>query len=375
MFSYWDKKHLFHCDLAVIGSGFVGLSTAIHFKKKHPKSRILILEKDIFPNGASTKNAGFACFGSLTEILEDLKNMSECEVLELVQKRFRGLKQIRKNFGDKALNFVPSNGYELLDDTQISALDELKKINMLLSDIFQENVFSKVKRPEKFQFSDQVKSIVKNQFEGELDPGKYLDALWTMASQLGVRILTGIEVHEISKDEGKILSFSSSKNTKIEFFAKNIAICTNAFSSQFLPDLDLIPGRGLILMSQKLDFILPWKGSFHMDKGYVYFRQVDGRLLIGGGRNKDFETEQSTDFKVNPVIKEYLKGLVSEVICPKNNINWEMEWTGIMGFGTKKSPILQQVGAQTFAGVRLGGMGVAIGWEVGRDLSKLICQM
>lgn len=375
MFSYWDKKHLFHCDLAVIGSGFVGLSTAIHFKKKHPKSRIIILEKDIFPNGASTKNAGFACFGSLTEILEDLKNMSECEVLELVQKRFRGLKQIRKNFGDKALNFVPSNGYELLDDTQISALDELKKINMLLSDIFQENVFSKVKRPEKFQFSDQVKSIVKNQFEGELDPGKYLDALWTMASQLGVRILTGIEVHEISKDEGKILSFSSSKNTKIEFFAKNIAICTNAFSSQFLPDLDLIPGRGLILMSQKLDFILPWKGSFHMDKGYVYFRQVDGRLLIGGGRNKDFETEQSTDFKVNPVIKEYLKGLVSEVICPKNNINWEMEWTGIMGFGTKKSPILQQVGAQTFAGVRLGGMGVAIGWEVGRDLSKLICQM
>lgn len=375
MFSYWDKKHLFHCDLAVIGSGFVGLSTAIHFKKKHPKSRILILEKDIFPNGASTKNAGFACFGSLTEILEDLKNMSECEVLELVQKRFRGLKQIRKNFGDKALNFVPSNGYELLDDTQISALDELKKINMLLSDIFQENVFSKVKRPEKFQFSDQVKSIVKNQFEGELDPGKYLDALWTMASQLGVRILTGIEVHEISKDEGKILSFSSSKNTKIEFFAKNIAICTNAFSSQFLPDLDLIPGRGLILMSQKLDFILPWKGSFHMDKGYVYFRQVDGRLLIGGGRNKDFETEQSTDFKVNPVIKEYLKGLVSEVICPKNNINWEVEWTGIMGFGTKKSPILQQVGAQTFAGVRLGGMGVAIGWEVGRDLSKLICQM
>lgn len=375
MFSYWDKKHLFHCDLAVIGSGFVGLSTAIHFKKKHPKSRILILEKDIFPNGASTKNAGFACFGSLTEILEDLKNMSECEVLELVQKRFRGLKQIRKNFGDKALNFVPSNGYELLDDTQISALDELKKINMLLSDIFQENVFSKVKRPEKFQFSDQVKSIVKNQFEGELDPGKYLDALWTMASQLGVRILTGIEVHEISKDEGKILSFSSSKNTKIEFFAKNIAICTNAFSSQFLPDLDLIPGRGLILMSQKLDFILPWKGSFHMDKGYVYFRQVDGRLLIGGGRNKDFETEQSTDFKVNPVIKEYLKGLVSEVICPKNDINWEVEWTGIMGFGTKKSPILQQVGAQTFAGVRLGGMGVAIGWEVGRDLSKLICQM
>lgn len=374
MFSYWDKKHLFHCDLAVIGSGFVGLSTAIHFKIKHPKSRILILEKGIFPNGASTKNAGFACFGSLTEILEDLKNMSECEVLELIQMRYRGLRQIRKKFGDKALNFIPSNGYELLEETQMMAMDEIHKMNRLLKDIFQENVFSKVKKPEQFQFSNQVKSIIKNQFEGELDPGKYLDILWTTASQLGIRILTGVEVQEISKDEGKILSFSSSQNTPIEFFASKIAICTNAFSGHFLPALDLIPGRGLILMSQKLDFDLPWSGSFHMDKGYVYFRKVDGRLLIGGGRNKDFGTEQCTGFKVNPVIKNHLKGLVSEVICPRNKINWELEWTGIMGFGTKKSPILQQVGSHTFAGVRLGGMGVAIGWEVGRDLSKLISQ-
>lgn len=374
MFSYWEKKHLFYCDLAVIGSGFVGLSTAIHYKKKHPKSRVLILEKGVFPNGASTKNAGFACFGSLTEILDDLNTMSECEVLELVQKRYRGLKQIRKNFGDKALAFMPSNGYELLDETQLGALEELNRVNLLLKKIFHEDVFSCPKNPAKFQFSDQIKSVVKNQFEGELDPGKYLDALWTMASQLGIRVVTGIEVQRIFKDEGKILAYSASAKEYLEFCAKNIAVCTNAFSSQLLPDLDLIPGRGLILLSEAMGFDLPWKGSFHMDKGYVYFREVDGRLLIGGGRNKDFEGEQSTDFEVNLPIKDYLKGLVSEVILPRKEIKWEMEWTGIMGFGSKKSPILQQVGAHSFVAVRLGGMGVAIGWEVGKDLSKLISQ-
>jgi glycine/D-amino acid oxidase-like deaminating enzyme len=372
MFSHWEKKHLFRCDLAVIGSGFVGLSTAIHFKKKHPKARVLVLERGVFPNGASTKNAGFACFGSLTEILDDLEQMTECEVLELVEKRYRGLNQIRKNFGDKALAFDPSNGFELLEENLISSLDELDRINGLLKGVFREDVFSKVKRPEKFHFSSQVKAIVKNQFEGELDPGKYLDSLWSMASELGIRILTGVEVQSISKDEGNILANFGANKDPMEFFAKKIGVCTNAFTPQILPDLDLVPGRGLILLSKKLDFEIPWKGSFHMDKGYVYFRQVDGRLLIGGGRNKDFLTEQSIEFEINMKIKNYLMDLTNQVIFPEKEINWEMEWTGIMAFGTKKSPILEQVGTHTFAAVRLGGMGVAIGWEVGKDLAKLM---
>jgi glycine/D-amino acid oxidase-like deaminating enzyme len=60
-YSYWEKKHLFFdYDLIVIGSGIVGLSTAISFKEKNKKAKILILEKGILPNGASLKNAGFA---------------------------------------------------------------------------------------------------------------------------------------------------------------------------------------------------------------------------------------------------------------------------------------------------------------------------
>jgi len=34
---------------------------------------LLILERGPFSSGASTKNAGFACFSSLTEVLDDIK--------------------------------------------------------------------------------------------------------------------------------------------------------------------------------------------------------------------------------------------------------------------------------------------------------------
>ena len=43
MFSYWESKNFFNHDLIVVGAGFVGLSTAIHFKRKNPKASVLIL--------------------------------------------------------------------------------------------------------------------------------------------------------------------------------------------------------------------------------------------------------------------------------------------------------------------------------------------
>jgi hypothetical protein len=46
-----------------------------------------------------------------------------------------------------------------------------------------------------------------------------------------------------------------------------------------------------------------------------------------------------------------------------------------MAFGAKKSPIIQQIGKKTAVAVRLGGMGVAIGWQVGKELSELLSDL
>ncbi len=374
MFSYWETKHFFKYDLIVVGSGFVGLSTAIHFKKKHPKANVLILERGIFPTGASTKSAGFACFGSLTEILDDFWQMTQDEVVALVERRYAGINAIRKKFGDKPLGYKHSFGYELLTEEQLGAVDQMEDINRILKGIFKDSVFSLVQKKSKFGFSDSIQKVVKNKFEGELDPGKYMKVLWDFAQTLGIKILTGVSVFEIQKDSGIILAEDAAGEREFEFTAKQVAICTNAFIEKLWKESEVKPGRGLILLSKPLDFKIPWKGTFHMDKGYVYFRQVDGRLLLGGARNVDMAGENSIKFEVNPKIKSHLQLLASEVIFPDKAIEWEMEWTGIMGFGNKKSPLIQQVGEKTAAAVRLGGMGVAIGWQVGKELASVLSE-
>lgn len=375
MFSYWEQKNFFNYDLIVIGSGFTGLSTAIHFKRKHPKASVLVLEKGVFPTGASTKNAGFACFGSLTEILDDFWSMNQDEVIALVERRYKGLQQIRKTFGDSTLRYKHRHGFELLEEENVKAAEQIGDVNKILKKVLGKEVFSLVKKPEKLGFSDRVKLVVENQFEGELDPGAYLGALWDMAAEEGIRVLTGVSVVEVRKDEGIVIAENSSKNRVFEFMANKVAICTNAFAKKLWPESELEPGRGLILLSKPMDFKIRWKGSFHMDKGFVYFREVDGRLLLGGARNKDFEKEKSLEFETNPKIKAHLERLAREVIFPNRDFEWEMEWTGIMAFGPKKSPLIQPIGQKTAVAVRLGGMGVALGWQVGKELSQLLSKM
>ena len=112
--SYWELKNWFTAiDYTIVGSGIVGLHTALRLRERFPAAKILVLEKGMLPQGASTKNAGFACFGSLSEILEDLKTHSEDDVVALIEKRWKGLQLLRKKLGDQAIDFKPHGGYEL----------------------------------------------------------------------------------------------------------------------------------------------------------------------------------------------------------------------------------------------------------------------
>src|SRR5574343_1687249 len=104
--SYWEIKNWFtNVDYTIVGSGIVGLHTALALRERFPSAKILVLEKGVLPQGASTKNAGFACFGSISEIIDDLKTHSEEEVIQLISKRYHGLQLLRKNLGDENLDF------------------------------------------------------------------------------------------------------------------------------------------------------------------------------------------------------------------------------------------------------------------------------
>lgn len=367
--NYWEiKSWLTHVDFAIIGSGIVGLNCALNLKNNYPKANILILEKGILPQGASTKNAGFACFGSLSEILEDLKTHSEDDVLTLVKQRVNGLQILRETLGDKVLDFKQYGGFELFPegDNQLfeECISKKESINQFLKGLFNKDVF--LLKKNSFGFKKIKSHYVFNEFEGQLDTGKMMAALLRLTASKGIKILNNICVETYTED---VISVKI-KTDRFEFSASKLIIANNGFASQFL-DENVKPARAQVLITKPIKD-LHIKGTFHLDRGYYYFRNIDNRILFGGGRNLDFKTEETTDFGQTTLIQNKLEQILKTIILPETLFEIDMRWSGIMGVGNRKKAIVKQLSNHVFCGVRLGGMGIAIGSLVGKDLAELI---
>lgn len=362
--SFWEKEEILRGNqIIVIGAGIVGLCTAIELKKINPEQEVLVLERGNTPSGASTKNAGFACFGSVTEILSDLSTMTEEEVIMLISKRFNGLEKLKSMIDPAAIEFNQFGGYEIFNpDEELPAKDKLDYVNdLIFKAIGVKEVFAI--HNQSFGFALNSK-LIYNALEGQLNPAKLIFCLYLMAVNFGIRILYNCEVKKLEEDHIFVHDFG-----EIPF--RKLVICTNGFACQLLPFLEVVPARNQVLITEPIQN-LRLKGTFHYNEGYVYFRNVGNRILLGGGRNMDKENESTSEFGTSPLIMDYLSGFLFERILPQKNIRIEHWWSGIMGVGSSKETIVTRINDRTFVGVRLGGMGIAIGSKIGEELAKLV---
>ena len=368
MISYWEREALSQYDLVVIGGGIVGNFAALEYAKSHPNAKIAILERGFFPEGASTKNAGFACFGSIAELEHDLETLGAKQTVALVMQRFDGLQKLRSTLGDEAIGYEEVGGFEICFETP--NLDRVEFFNDLLESALGARPYSWVSA-EGFGFSPKVVGLIKNALEGTIHTGKMMDALQRKVSAAGIRYFTQSPVSRIENEPSGKTVFIQSLHGTIALEAHQVALCTNAFTRDFLPELDLNPGRGMILLT-KPHPAFDWKGSFHYHDGYHYFRTVDGRLLLGGGRQLDLQGETTTEPGINAAIEAQLLKDIQDFIAPEVPLEIDQKWSGIMAFGANKQPVVQRIDLHMVAGIRLGGMGVAIGASVGAAVADLL---
>lgn len=371
-YSFWEQEVFWaKADVAIIGSGIVGLSAAIELKNVRPDLRIVVFESGILPHGASTRNAGFACFGSISELMEDVTNTGEDAMLTLVEKRYKGLLNFRSLLGDNALEYESLGGFEVFDNQEKfeACAEKVSTFNQLLKSITGEEKTYRISNQtiensgmKGFDF------CIENKCEGQLNPGKMMAALWKMAAQLGISIYTSTPISDLKKTE-RGFSFLIPNNYR--YFAHKVIVATNGFAGTLLPDLEIQPARGQVMVTSRVEG-LKLKGAFHYDAGYYYFRNIGDRVLLGGGRNLDFEGERTYEMNTSEHIQNRLEELLSENILPDKKYSIEHRWSGIMGVGSTRNPIIRTVDENLFCAVRMGGMGVAIGSLAGKEVANLV---
>src|SRR5450432_555665 len=372
--SVWESESFFAPkDFIIIGSGFTGLWSDYYLKKRYPHKSVMILERGVIPSGASSRNAGFACFGSFTELESDTNKLGEAEMLDLVEMRYRGLEKICKKFSASRIDYENLGGYELISPDQFPDLNSLRtKIDSL------NNRLKEITGKQKtFQLNDsKIKTfglggshhLIENKLESQLHSGKLLEALVQLVHSEGVTLLTQVDVKKMEVLPDRVVLES---NLPLTLRAEQVLVCTNAFAKTLLPNLDITPARGQILLTEPIEG-LKIKGTFHYDEGFYYFRNLDNRLLLGGARNKFLGEEETFSAETSEHIQEELERFLREIVLPGTPYEVSLRWSGTMAIGKEKKPIVQKISDRLFCAVRMSGMGVALAPQLGKKVAGMM---
>jgi len=369
-FSIWEYE-TYHSqwDVCIIGSGISGLSTGISILERSPGTKVLVVDRWFIPLGASTRNAGFSCFGSPSEILDDINQMGESAAITLVGKRWRGLQKLRTRLDHKYAQYETHGGYELYHEDEFEQVNaSIPYLNALLTEVIgHQEVFRQTNIPAGIRgFSHAIH----NPYEGQLHPGFMMEHLKQMYLSLGGKIWTGLDIEAIEDTEDGMLLCNK---LSIPVKAGKVVVTTNAFANQLLPELDVHGARNHVVVTDPIAG-LPWKGCFHYDKGFYYFRNIGNRILLGGARNQDFQKEDTNQFGRNPLILEALEHFLYNHLTSRETGRISFQWSGIIGIGSYKLPIIKALSPRLFVGVRLSGMGIALASLIGEELTDMVLQ-
>ncbi|MGC4058451.1 MAG: FAD-dependent oxidoreductase [Chitinophagaceae bacterium] len=285
-------------------------------------------------------------------------------MVQLFADRKAGLDLLRQRLGDERIHYRSDGSYDLLHEDELYVLDRIDYLNRLMRPVIGKDAFGISSRnAASFGFHPGFcAAVAENYCEGAIHTGHMLRALSDLALENHIEIKTGASVSSFREEaDGVYVSVNDPLRPEGWLLhCEKLFICTNAFTRQLLPEQDVRPGRGQVLITNPIPD-LPFKGIFHFEEGYYYFRELEGRVLLGGGRNMDFEGETSTELALHDQIQDRLLQILTTQLLPGRSFTIAQRWSGIMAFGETKTPVVRAFSNRVFGAFRMGGMGVALG--------------
>ncbi len=368
--SFWERQFLSQADIIVIGAGIVGLQCAHNLKLKYPHRKVWVLDRGPWSYGASMRNAGFACFGSVGEILDDAERTSFDEALRLYERRYKGIHLLLQKYSAAAIGHEVTGGFEIFAADQADEaqhlISKMDVVNVGLREVTQSAPF--VARNVANTGMRVLPEAIYTPFEGALQTHLLYRTIRNAALASGVEIFTGIDIQSF---ESKAAGWLIYAGNGVQLSCRKLVVCTNGFTQKLLPELDIQPARGQVLVTSHIPD-LAWRGLMHTDKGYIYFRSLGTRILIGGARNTDFEGEHTMDIDINQAIQDRLVDFLRNTVVPNATFEITDAWSGIMGMAQSRHPIVKEHLPGLYVCARMGGMGVALSALVSEELAAMV---
>lgn len=373
--SFWERDRAERVtDLLLVGGGFAACHLARSIKEKAPSLSVRILEAGTHSLGASRKNAGNLCYGSPSEILDDIDRYGKEWALETVRMRWEGMQKIRSLVDEERVELQDFGGYEVFRDEEEKGFVEerIGELNEELGAIFGNAPFHPLSGKECSRMGFRgMHGGVRILGEAGVNPFLLHEAMREKFGPLGVIYESGRRVCNLREEADRVLL--NIEGEQDPMVARQVVVACNGYAQRLIPDLEIVPARGQVLVTEPLSD-LPFRGNFHMERGDFYFRNVGDRVLFGGGRALDKESEGTDEAGLNPTIRDTLDRILREELLPGKHPQVAHRWSGIMGFTKNKRPILDFYSDRIGVVGGFSGMGVALTAEFGAKMAEKVLE-
>jgi glycine/D-amino acid oxidase-like deaminating enzyme len=363
------------CDVAIIGGGFCGVSTALHMAERAPEKSIVLLEARTLGNGASGRNGGL--------VLNWVNGVESNppEYAKLVYDATReGIDLIERVIRDYKLPpLLRREGtFEVLTDPARAegaekAVERLNSVGIPLQYLHGDRMLAHLGLQGAF-------GAVFDPTTGQLDGLGYLRALRPVLLEHGVRVFENTTV--LSIEEGKTIALRTPHG---QVKAGAIVLATNAYT----PNLGyfrhgIVPLHSHAIGTERLSpeewHEIGWRkgAGFSDDLDRIAYASLtkDGELVFGGGSNaaytyvygskSSFHGEAEANFRA--VHERLLKYL------PKaKKVKIAHRWTGAVAITMSRICTMGVLGEHrnVYFGVGFSGHGITLANLAGRVLTDI----
>jgi glycine/D-amino acid oxidase-like deaminating enzyme len=367
-------------DVAVVGGGFCGLSTAYYLKRAEPSLRVAVLENEVVGYGASGRNAGFAM---------TLMGFT----LSLTAQRF-GKERAKAacEFAHRAVDHIG----QMVDAHGIDCdYEKPGLLTVALNPAQAKRLQGEIELGEKLGISG-LRWLDKADVGGEvlsptylgaryeeqcalINPAKYVRGLKEAAQGAGVEVYERTQVTALH--DGSILHLDTPRGI-VE--AERVVLATNAFSGRF-PQLrnKQFPVFTYIILTEPLSaerlHELGWQARQGIEDArnmiHYYRLTADNRILFGGSDAR-YYYGGPLDRDLNPAVFQRLRRDLDRTFPSLKDVRVEYQWGGPVSVTVDFFPAMGYAGKDKRVAYALGcvGHGVAMMNMAGQVLRDLVLE-
>ncbi|UCF83067.1 MAG: FAD-dependent oxidoreductase [Desulfobacteraceae bacterium] len=367
-------------DVAIIGGGFTGLSSAYHLKRAESGMRVALLESQVIGYGASGRNGGFnmTLFGLTLGITALRFGRTKAREAHIYMEK--AVDTLRDLVRDLNLDC----DYEHPGFLRVATSERYKRRILEEIDLAHKLDIEGIEWLEKDQVYKQVRSpmYLGAWWEprcGILNPAKLAWSWKQTIEPMGVRIFENTFVTEIASDNGRMLIKTRSGRVR----AEKVVMAANAWSHLF-PQLKRkqIPVWTHIVLTEPLSEghfkKIGWQNRQGIEDArnlvHYYRLTADNRLLMGGS-DVSLSYGSDMDRDLNEGIFVGLKNDVRAIFPALKDVRFTHEWGGPVSVPLDMAPALGYAGDKRFV-YSLGcvGHGVSLTHLNGRTVADLVLE-